>query len=392
MPVVKTLHNIVVNTNKLAEVGFNSNISILVSEITSNILRDMPVLVADVAHGKTSEDVLTKAIIKDIDKNRYHLGLNRELLIKKIFDFMFGYGELQDYVDSPDVTDIDGTRFDQFSIKRNGQREKISVNFGSEKMFDMYCKLIAIRNLGILNENDSQCRVTDDKKRLRINISIKPRNVSGPAISIRKHRLISYTLDNLIELGMINNTMFKLFTAYDFNKKTVLFCGKGAAGKTTLLRAVVNSLPEMERVLIVESDAEIFPDKPYCIQQRVKKENEGGLKVTLRELVKDGLTMSLDTFCVGEIVSDEAWEFVKGSFTGHRGLATIHAESAGDVMSRLLTLCKGANISESEQTVKSIMGKCIDAIFYLSDFKVVEAIWVRGYNSEQDIFEYENIV
>ena len=101
--------------------------------------------------------------------------------------------------------------------------------------------------------------------------------------------------------------------------------------------------------MVVEADAEIYPDKPYCIQQRIKKENEGGRSVTLRDLIKDGLTMSLDTYCIGEIVGDEAWEFVKASFTGHRGIATIHSESAEDTFSRLLILSKGANVRESEK-------------------------------------------
>ena len=34
--------------------------------------------------------------------------------------------------------------------------------------------------------------VTDNQKRLRINVSVQPRNVSGPAISIRKHPKKSY--------------------------------------------------------------------------------------------------------------------------------------------------------------------------------------------------------
>ena len=41
--------------------------------------------------------------------------------------------------------------------------------------------------------------------------------------------------------------------------------------------------------------------------------------MTLKDLVLDGLTMSLDTYCVGEITGDEAWEFIKAAFSGHRG-------------------------------------------------------------------------
>ena len=144
----------------------------------------------------------------------------------------------------------------------------------------------------------------------------------------------------------------------------------------------------MERVLIAETDAEIYPEKPCCIEQRIKKENEGGVKVTLRELVRDGLTMSLDTYCVGEIVGDEAWEFIKAAYTGHRGLATIHSESAEDTFGRLLALSKGAGIGESESTIKEMMVACIDYIFYLKKFKVTRILSNPRYDKTLDKLDF----
>jgi pilus assembly protein CpaF len=367
------------------------DINTVVTNITFNILKECPRLVADVANGDAERSVLETAVIKDIDKHKYHFGLFREELIKKVFDFMFGYGELQRYIDDEDITDIDGTRYDEFVIKKNGSRYKIDVSLGSERTFDAYCKLIAIRYGGILNENDSHCRITDEKKRLRINVSIKPRNIISPAISIRKHRLTSYTLDDLEEMGMFDKEIKALLKKLAESDATVIFCGKGAAGKTTLMRAFVNSLPDMERVLIVESDAEIFPDKPYCIEQRVKKRNEGGRPVTLRDLTRDGLTMSLDSYCIGEIVGDEAWEFIKAAFTGHRGMATTHSESAEDAFPRLLTLSKSANIGESEKTVKEMTARSIDIIVYLRDFKIVDILEVLGYDGISDSFRYNRL-
>jgi pilus assembly protein CpaF len=259
-------------------------------------------------------------------------------------------------------------------------------------MFDTYCKLIAIRTGGILNENDSHCRVTDEKRRLRINVSISPRNVDGPAISIRKHRKESYTLQDLERLGMFSHTTGLFLEKLAVSNSSVLFCGKGAAGKTTLLRAFVNKMPEMDRVLVAESDAEIYPDKPYCIEQRIKKANEGGRPVTLKDLLRDGLTMSLDSYVVGEIVGDEAWEFVKAAYTGHRGIATTHSESAGDAFGRLLTLGKGANVGESEKTIKEMLAKSIDVIIYLEKFKITEILAVDGYNPAEDSFIYKNLL
>lgn len=390
MPVVKSHHKLFYeDCESIAKSVLDINM--IVSNITNDILKDWPELVADVSAGRAERSVLETAVIKDIDIHKYHYGIFRDELIRKVFDFMFGYGELQPYIEEEEITDIDGTRFNQFVIKRHGVRSKIPVSFGNEKIFDTYCKLIAIRNGGILNENDSHCRVTDEKNRLRINVSIKPRNIAGPAISIRKHRRDSYTLEDLQRHGMLDDELVLLIRRLAGSDASVLFCGKGAAGKTTLMRAFINILPEMERVLIVESDAEVYPDKPYCIEQRMKKQNEGGRPITLKDLVKDGLTMSLDTYCVGEITGDEAWEFVKAAFSGHRGIATTHSESAGDAFARLLTLSKSAHIGESEKTINEMLGRSINFIFYLKDFKVVEVLEVTGYDNDKEQFVYNKL-
>ena len=390
MPVVRSHHKLFFENQDTAG-KVSHDINTIISGITNDILRECPSLVADVSAGRAPRSALETVIIKDMDLHRYHHGIDRDELIRKVMDFMFGYGLLQPYIDDEDITDIDGTNYDQFVIKRHGVRSKIPVNFGSEKIFDTYCKLVAIRNGGILNENDSHCRVTDEKNRLRINVSIKPRNISSPAISIRKHRKNSYTIDDLKRLGMLDDEVAALLRDLAASDASILFCGKGAAGKTTLMRAFINILPEMERVLIVESDAEIYPDKPYCIEQRIKKKNEGGRPVTLKDLVLDGLTMSLDTYCVGEITGDEAWEFVKAAFSGHRGIATTHSESAEDAFGRLLTLSKGANIGESEKTIKEVLGRSIDVIFYLKEFRVVEVLEVLGYDGQTDRFVYKRL-
>jgi len=393
MPVVKSLHKIFMDQDEReAENRLNADLNTIIANITFDILRDSPGLVADVANGVVSRELLHAAIIKDMDKNNYHYGIYREELIRKVFDFMFGYGELQQYIEDDDVTDINETRYNEFIIKKNGKYVKVPVNFGNERIFETYCKLVAVRNGGILNENDSHCRVIDEKYRLRINVSIKPRNTVSPSISIRKHRMKGYSIDELESLGMFDKKTGRFLKELASSDASVIICGKGAAGKTTLLRAFINEMPEMERVLIMESDAEIFPTKPYCIEQRVKKPNEGGRPVTLRDLVRDGLTMSLDTYCVGEIVSDEAWEFIKAGFTGHRALGTTHCDSAQGVFGRLLTLSKSANIGESEKTVKEMIAGSLDYVIYLKNFRISEIIKVTGYDSINDRFDFDVIM
>ena len=222
-------------------------------------------------YDKKQRSCLEKRILYILDNQQYFAVGSKRKMIKSIFDFMFGYGQLQEYIEDDEISDIDGVRHNCFSITKNGIRIPIDIDFNSESEFNVYCKLIALRNGGILNENDNHCRVADLENKLRINLSIYPRNISGPAISIRKHRQIAYNMDDLVRLKMLDTTCKELITELLLNDKTIILCGKGGSGKTTLLRALINILPKMERVLIVESDAELYPDKANCIEQRVKE-------------------------------------------------------------------------------------------------------------------------
>jgi pilus assembly protein CpaF len=392
MPVVKSYQKLVheASVNGIRIKNFE-DIDSVVTEIADNILRESPGLVAEAAGSGSAGRLLEPAIIKDIESHKYNYGIFRDELILRVIDFMTGYGELQRYIEDEDITDIDGMSFNQFSIKRHGVRSKIPVNFVSMKKFNTYCRLVIIRNGGILNKNESCFKAADENHRLRISVSISPGNRSGPAISIRKHRRESYRLEDLKDIGMLDDELTGMLRKLASGDASVLFCGKSAAGKTTLLRAFINNLPEMERVLIIESEAEIYPDKPYCIEQQIKKQNADGRTAALKELIRDALAMQMDTYCIGDISGDEALEFVKATFSGYRGIATTHSASAGAALDRLLTLSRGTGAAESEKTIKEMLGRSINAVVYLEDFKIIEILEVTGYDSERDVFGYKRM-
>lgn len=318
--------------------------------------------------------ILENLIQRTADQESLKAGYYAADFRQQAMDFLFGYGPLQDYVEDPDVTDIDGTGPGEFTIKRSGVREPIDIRFGSEKTYDTFCRLLIIRQGGQINENDSHCRVTDERYRLRINVTVPPRSVTVPTVCIRKHRAVAMTLEELAVAGMFPISALPILKTICHSDQSLIICGKGASGKTTLLRALIKAMPKLERILIAESDSEIFPEKPYCLVQRIRKSHEGGRPISLRDLVADGLTMSLDTYCIGEIVGDEALEYIRAAYSGHRCLATTHAESGLDALDRLLSLARPAAIGDSEQNLRSLLAKGVDTILYLKNFRLVE-IW-----------------
>ncbi|MFA5340525.1 MAG: ATPase, T2SS/T4P/T4SS family [Clostridia bacterium] len=366
-------------------------LSKVVTDVTKEILSASPEMVVNAYYDKKQRSFLENRIISILDEQQYFAIGSKRKMIKSIFDFMFGYGQLQELIEDDEISDIDGVKFDCFSITKNGVRMPADINFCSESDFYVYCKLIALRNGGILNENDSHCRVADIQNKLRINISIFPRNISGPAISIRKHKKTAYNIENLKKLGMLDDLSYHILTEALSNHKTIILCGKGGSGKTTLLRTLINMLPEMERVLIVESDAEIYPDKKYCIEQRVKRDNEGGNPITLDMLIKDGLTMSLDTYCIGEIVGSEAMAFLNACCSGHRFLTTMHADKPQDCVKRLTALAKTSEGKSDEKMLISLFREGVDCIVFMDSFQVTQIMNVIGIDIHSAAVKYQEV-
>lgn len=363
----------------------------MVSVICSRILVADPELVADVAAGRTPRQALIALIGRTAEQESFRAGFFKADLQQQVLDFLFGYGPLQPFIDNEDVSDIDGTGPNEFSIKMNGRRQQLDVSFADQQAYDTFCRLVIIRNGGIINENDSHCRVSDQQARLRINVTVPPRAINGASISIRKHRKQGWRLTDLQAIGMIDSELSELFQELAKSDATILFCGKGAAGKTTLLRAFIHAMPVLERVMIAESDSEIFPDKPYCLVQKIKKDREGGRPVSLRDLIADGLTMSLDTYCIGEIVGDEAMDFMRAAFSGHRCLATTHAVSASDALDRLLALARPAAHGENDRLLRKMLGASVNYIVFLKNFKVAQVIKIGGYRESEDAYVMDEI-
>lgn len=361
-----------------------SNLNVL-HEMVDDLLIDYAALISDVEEGKVDASLLKLEIEKRVSCQK---GIfDPEELKQLIFDTIYGYGILQPYILDESISDIDITRYDFIMIRRNGKTEKTKMKFEDELTFERFCKLIVIRHGGLINEVDTHCRVSDKSNHLRINVCIPPRNVYGPSLNIRKHKAYAYEYEELIALGMLSHKSLEVINNINLSKKNFIICGKGAAGKTTLLRAIIENGDELERVLICETDTEIYPQKKNTIVQYIKKRELGGRTLTLSDLIREGLTMSLDTYCIGEIVGDEAWEFIRAGYTDHRIIGTLHASGVEDALDRLMMLSEN-DTSISHLKLTKMISRAIHYVIYMKDFKVIEISKIEGCGVNSEAYEY----
>ena len=106
------------------------------------------------------------------------------------------------------------------------------------------------------------------------------------------------------------------------------------SGKTTLANALLAEPAfALDRVVIIEDTAELqcaAADRVELLTKRIEP------AVTMADLVRDTLRLRPDRIVIGEVRDGSALDLLKAWNTGHPGgLATIHANSAHEALSRL---------------------------------------------------------
>jgi pilus assembly protein CpaF len=148
---------------------------------------------------------------------------------------------------------------------------------------------------------------------------------------------------------------------------TILVSGGTGTGKTTLLNALSEALPDSERIVTIEDAAELQLAQRHVISLESRPENiEGEGEVTIRDLVRNALRMRPDRIIVGEVRGAEALDMLQAMNTGHEGsLSTVHANSPRDALSRVETMVLMAGYELPVRAIRQYLSSALDLIVQL---------------------------
>ncbi|MBU6348306.1 MAG: Flp pilus assembly complex ATPase component TadA, partial [Actinomycetales bacterium] len=162
----------------------------------------------------------------------------------------------------------------------------------------------------------------------------------GTCISIRIPQAQLLTLAELNSAKMLNQEALGVLKQVIVSGLSFMICGGTGSGKTTLLAALLAEVNARQRILVIEDTNELKIVHPHVVSLQARGANtEGAGEVSLRELVRQALRMRPDRLILGEVRGVEIVDLVNALNTGHAGgCATIHANSAKDVPSRIISL------------------------------------------------------
>jgi type IV secretion system protein VirB11 len=158
--------------------------------------------------------------------------------------------------------------------------------------------------------------------------------VSSPAFAIRKRPEVVFTLAEYVAQGIMSEDQAAVIRKAAVDQQNFLIVGGTGSGKTTLANAILAEPAfARDRVVIIEDTAELRCSADDQIQMLTKRTDP---PVTMTDLVRDTLRLRPDRIIIGEVRDGSALDLLKAWNTGHPGgLATIHANSAAEGLTRL---------------------------------------------------------
>jgi pilus assembly protein CpaF len=187
---------------------------------------------------------------------------------------------------------------------------------------------------------------------------------AGACLTIRKFRRGGLSLDELVRLGSMSETVREFLEICVRLRKNIVVSGGTGTGKTSLLGALTAAIPPSERVVVIEDIAELRLAQEHCIYLEVQPPDafgRGGLSI--RQLFVASLRMRPDRILVGEVRAGEALDMVQSMLSGHAGsLSTVHANSARDALVRLETLSLMSDVEIPVYVARSQVASAIDLV------------------------------
>ncbi|MFP5488995.1 MAG: ATPase, T2SS/T4P/T4SS family, partial [Acidimicrobiia bacterium] len=185
-------------------------------------------------------------------------------------------------------------------------------------------------------------------------------------------------------------------------RANILVTGATSTGKTTLLAALVETLPAHERLVVVEDTTELPLGGRHAVRLETRHATADGVAaIDAAQLVRTALRLRPDRLVIGEFRGSEAVAIVEALNTGHDGsLSTCHANSAVDGLRRLETLVMQSVPTWPLAAIRRQVTRSIDVVVHLQRrpdgrrriAEVVEVVEGDGEPSGRSLVDGDRVV
>ncbi len=263
-----------------------------------------------------------------------------KVLSAYLMQYTLGLGDLEPFIHDEQLEEIvvNGSHQPVWVYHKKYGWCITNVRIKDEKTIMDYAAAIGRRvgrQINMLNPLMDARLVTGD----RVNATLFPISTNGNTLTIRKFSRNPWTPPMLVLNKTIDTEALAFLWLAIQNEMSVLISGGTGSGKTSFLNALSNLIPPNHRIISIEDTREIhLPSFLQWVPLSTRLPNpEGKGEITMLDLMVNSLRMRPDRMIVGEVRRKREAEILfEAMHTGHSVYATLHANTAGETISRLV--------------------------------------------------------
>ena len=313
---------------------------------------------------------------------------------RAVYDAVAGFGPLQRHLDDPEVEEVWINEPGKVFVARGGRSELTTTILTAEEVAELVERMLKSSGRRVDLSSPFVDAVLDDGSRLHVVIPDVTRR--HWAVNIRKFVVRASRLDDLVALGTLSAPCAAFLDAAVAAGLNVIVSGGTQAGKTTLLNCLAAAVPPRQRVVSCEEVFELkIPLRDVVALQCRQPSLEGTGEIPLRRLVKEALRMRPDRIIVGEVRQEESLDLLIALNSGLPGMASVHANSAREAITKLCTLPLLAGQNVGARFVVPTVAASVDLVVHTAldaegRRRVREVVAVPG-RVEGDVVEVTDV-
>ncbi len=322
----------------------------------------------DPARDETQVRSLIGEVLDDYDDRALVGGLvplsDRKEAHRLLLESVAGFGPLQSYLDDPSVEEIWINEPTKVFVARHGRSELTPTFLSEQQVHDLVERMLRSSGRRVDLSSPFVDASLPDGSRLHVTIPDITRR--HWAVNIRKFVVAADELSDLVRLESLTAPAARFLEAAVVSGLNVLVAGGTQAGKTTMLNCLAASIPAHERVVTCEEVFELKVNlRDVAAMQCRQPSLEGTGEVPLRRLVKEALRMRPGRIIVGEVRQEESLDLLIALNSGLPGMATVHANSAREAVTKMCTLPLLAGPNVSSSFVVPTVAASVDLVLHL---------------------------
>ncbi len=183
-----------------------------------------------------------------------------------------------------------------------------------------------------------------------MNINVSPYGETF-ALRVSRPRLAITDIANLCD-----EDTAQLLNVFMQTGMNLLISGQTGSGKTEFQKALINYIPDKNKISLMEDTLDshikkIYPQKDIN-SWATSGEKEDANYIGFPALIRSGLRNNPDWLMISEVRGSEAQDLLSAALTGHSIMTTLHATGADNIPSRLSNMVAMGSASSNYEALQ----------------------------------------